>query len=144
MPTTPPTRKTTTRIPPTQNVRHALDSAAVRTQVDTRIAEHEANRIRFKERAQQTLADYAKAVLDGTAGRWARVPEGDGFVDPMIDEWVVRERTQYALVRVVELPQPGKRFVLVYGDAVDAEVTRGPGPFESFDAAAGWFLRGGR
>jgi hypothetical protein len=45
---------------------------------------------------------------------------------------------------VLELPQPGKRFILVYGDADDAHTTQGTGPFATFEEAAEWFYHQGR
>lgn len=60
------------------------------------------------------------------------------------DEMITEERDYYATVRVIELPKPGQRFVMVYGDVRDDEVTRGTGPFESLEAAGKWFYNGGR
>lgn len=129
---------------PLTNVRHEIDPALVKAQVDKKIEHYEKERIRLKVQAQESLALYETAVLKGTAHRWTKVPDGGMYIDPMMDEWVETEREYYALVRVIELPVKGNRFVLVYGDADDAVVTTGTGPFKSFDDAAGWFLRSGR
>jgi len=48
----------------------------------------------------------------GTAHLWSRPPEGPGYVDRYIDDHIAQEHC--ASVRVIELPQEGKRFILVY------------------------------
>lgn len=127
-----------------KNVRHDLDPTLVKAQVEAKIAKNEQHRIQLTAEAQEMLEKYEQAKLDGTTGLWGKPPEGPGYVGPMIDEWNARERKHYALVRVIELPQVGKRFVLAYGEVPDAEVVSGTGPFESVDMAARWFLNGGR
>lgn len=126
------------------NVRHDLDPVLVQAQVEEKVAGHELNRIRFKREAQATLESYEQDKLLGKSAHWSKVPAGPAYVDPMIDEWIARERNEYALARVIELPKDGKRFVLAYGDVEDAAVTGGTGPFESVETAAKWFFTGGR
>jgi len=123
----------------TCNLRHEIDPDLVRASVVSKVADYERKRTTFKEEAAKTLASYeASTVWSG------RKPEGPGYVDPMIDGWIARERDHYAKVRVIELPQDGKRFILVYGDEDDATVGSGTGPFESFAKAEAWFTGGGR
>lgn len=126
------------------NVRHDIDPVLVQAQVENKVAQYELDRIRFKREAQATLDAYEQDKLKGQTAPWPKVPEGPAYVDPMIDEWIARERNEYALVRVIELPKDGKRFVLTYGDVEDAAVTSGTGPFESVELAAKWFFNGGR
>jgi hypothetical protein len=130
--------------PQAHNVRHELPADLVQVQIEKAIARHEADRIVCRKRVEDTLALYAEAVRDGKANRWVRPPDDASYIDPMIDGRIAYERSDYAKVRVIELPKTGKRFVLVYGDVRDAEVTRGTGPFESLEVAAAWFLKGGR
>ncbi len=125
-------------------IRHDLDPELVQAQVVKKISELEALRVDLKNRAVQTQAEYAKAVADGSSHLWPRPPQGDAYVDPMIDEWIDREQNYHALVRVLELPLSGKRFVLVYGDGPDSDESTGTGPFASFVKAASWFLKSGR
>lgn len=127
------------------NIRHELDPEKVKASVAKKIAEYEKHRIEWKARAEANVKQYAEDMAAGTAGKnWTRKPDGPAYVDPMIDEWIARETDCYALVRVIELPQEGNRFILVYGDEDDATVKRGTGPFESFERAAQWFYNTGR
>ena len=123
------------------NIRHEIDQGLVQVQIDKQIAEHEQLRIKFKKQAQDTLDSYE---IDTNKGLWSKEPEGPGYVDPMIDSWIDRELNHYSKVRVIELSQEGKRFVLVYGDEDDLTVAHGTGPFESYEVAAKWFLNSGR
>lgn len=121
------------------NIRHEIDPDLVRAQIASKIADHERKRVIFTEEHTRAVAAYeAAAVWRGFK------PEGPEHVDPMIDRWIDREREHYALVRVIELPQKGPRFILVYGDADDATVESGTGPFKTLDEAKDWFLGGGR
>lgn len=139
-----PAGMNTTTGMPTSNVRHDIDPDLVAAQVEHKIASHETWRANLKELARTALASYKK-VIEQPGGRWSgRVPEGDDYVDPLIDEWIAREREHYAHVRIIELPQEGRRFLLVYGEADDAIVTTGTGPFKGLDEARNWFLDGGR
>ncbi len=133
------------------NIRHEIDPALVREQIEKAVAHNEECRIRFKEEALKTLESYEKAKLEKTTHRWGKVPEGPGYVDPMIDRWNLEQTEYYAKVRVIELGVPIlthnnelNRFVLVYGDADDATVTSGTGPFATLEKAESWFLKSGR
>lgn len=126
------------------NVRHDIAPALVQDQIEKKVAGHELDRIRYKEDARIAINAYEKAKVEGTTAYWRRPPREPGDLDPLIDDRIQRERTYYALVRVIELPVVGNRFILVYGDVDDSTVTSGTGPFESFDAAASWFLKSGR
>lgn len=127
-----------------KNIRHDLDPLLVAEQIEKAIAEHERFRVELIQRELKNLEEYEQAKLDGSASRWLRVPEGPAWVDSWIDESIRNEREYYSKVRVIELPQNGKRFILVYGDADDETVTSGTGPSVSFQRAADWFLNGGR
>ncbi|MDO8416533.1 MAG: hypothetical protein Q7S87_10010 [Agitococcus sp.] len=129
---------------PTSNVRHDIEPALVQEQIAKKVAMHEQNRILFKNHQQDLVLAYEQAKIEGTAAKWAKLPEGPGYVDTMIDHWIDVERTRYALVRVIELPKKGKRFILVYGEEIDSMVTSGTGPFDSFYLASEWFLHSGR
>jgi hypothetical protein len=126
------------------NVRHDLDQTLVAAQVEAKIAEHNRNREHSRECAKKTVEAYELARTEGTAHHWPRPPTGPQYVDPLYDEWIEAERNYFARVRVIELPLPGKRFILVYGDQNDATVRSGTGPFESLEKAAAWFYAGGR
>jgi len=126
------------------NIRHEIDADLVKAQVEKKIAEYEHHRVNMKAQAQRSLALYEQAKLEGTTHFWSRVPDGGLHIDRMIDEWIEREREYYAKVRIIELPQEGKRFILVYGDTDDSTVKSGTGPSESIEKSTQWFLNGGR
>ena len=133
------------------NIRHEIDPALVREQIEKAVAENEKSRIRLKAEAQKTLESYEQAKLEKTAHRWSKVPEGPGYVDPMIDRWNLEQTEYYSKVRVIEMEEAvlthnGKwnKFILVYGDTDDATVKSGTGPFATLEEAKGWFLRSGR
>lgn len=126
------------------NIRHDLDPEKVLAQVAYKVARHEDQRARTKVAQAETMASYLADVANGRQNRWVRAPESVESIDQMYDKWIEYERTHYAKVRVIELPQAGKRFVLVYGDTPDENVTSGTGPFASFDEAAAWFMNAGR
>jgi len=123
------------------NIRHDLDPALVAAHIEKRLIDHEKTRDRLKSTAIVALLDYQQAIASGNTKRWPKAPEGPGYVDPMIDEWVERERTDYAKVRVIQMEEG---FRLVYGDADDATVKDGTGPFETLEKASAWFFNGGR
>lgn len=126
------------------NIRHEIDAELVKAQINKKIADHERHRIYMKEQALKTLESYEKAKLEGTTHLWSRVPDGGLHIDGMVDKWIQHELEYYSKVRIIELPQKGKRFILVYGDTNDATVTNGTGPTESIEKSAQWFLNGGR
>ena len=133
------------------NIRHDLDPALVREQITKAINKNERARIRLKTEAEKTLQSYQEALANGTAHRWSRVPQGPGYVDPMIDEWNREQLEYYAKVRVIELEEPilthndeWNKFILVYGDNDDATVSKGTGPFSTLEKAKRWFLNSGR
>ena len=123
------------------NIRHDLDPALVAAQVEKMIARHEQDRITLKEQTRQSIAEYEQAKIDGSAERWQREPKDDGHVDVMINDRVERERIYYSKVRVIERDDG---FRLVYGDADDATVEDGTGPFADLERAAAWFMNSGR
>jgi hypothetical protein len=129
---------------PAQNVRHDLCPQAVKAQIADKIERLTQDRIRMVADAKMTHASYLRAQADGTVAMWPHPPAEPEMIASIVDRWIETERGHYALVRVIELPTPGKRFVLVYGDQVDAAVIGGTGPFATVDDAAGWFLRFGR
>lgn len=120
------------------NVRHDISHEIVSMQIHKAVATHEAMRERLKADTVKAIAAYAIAKT------WSGREPDLAYIDPMIDAWIAKTKDHYALVRVIELPQPGKRFILVYGDTDDETVGTGTGPFESFSAAAQWFIQGGR
>ena len=133
------------------NIRHEIDPALVREQIEKAVAHNEGRRIHYKEEAQKTLESYEKAKLEKTTHLWSKVPEGPGYVDPMIDSWNLKQTEHYAKVRVIELEEAvlthngsWNKFILVYGDVDDTTVKTGTGPFATLDDAKGWFLRSGR
>lgn len=123
------------------NIRHDLDPIIVSDNVDRAVSEHDRRRGELKASAEEAVASYQRALEDGTAKHWARAPSGPGYIDPMIDEWIAREKNYYAKVRVIEREDG---FRLVYGDVDDATVQDGTGPFKSFNKAVSWFTNGGR
>jgi hypothetical protein len=134
-----------TTAPRSQNIRHEIDPALVRAQIDRKVAHYEQQRIERKQQAQQSLEEYERTDLDKRAARWSARPQGPEQVDATYARWIEQEKDYYALVRVIELPAvSAKRFILVYGNTDDATVTCGTGPFESFEKAADWFLKSGR
>jgi len=107
---------------PPKNVRHDIDPTLVAAQIEAKVAEY--------RRYYGGVTTLPKSEPDAP--------------DAWADKAIALERQRYALVRVIELPKTGNRFVLVYSDQDDAAVTEGTGPFESFEVAASWFLKGGR
>lgn len=125
------------------NIRYELDPIRVADAVARNVADLERQKAQCVADEAALVAEYQQAVADGTAHRWTRKPEL-GRVGPIFDDAIALEKTRYATVRVIELPQPGKRFILVYGDAEDATCTSGTGPFESIEKAGDWFFNLGR
>lgn len=128
------------------NVRHDIDPVLVKAQIEHKIAEQMNWRSRRIAEATVQFNEYHRALAAGenVLGRWTRPPQEPSLTGQLHDRISEQERNHYSLVRVIELPKTGKRFVLVYGDVDDATVAAGTGPFASFEAAAGWFLRSGR
>jgi len=124
------------------NKRHNIDKTKVSAQIAENIVSHEKLRIRLKKEAVERQDKYDAAKASGVTG--IRSPQSPHYIDPMIDSWIRQELEYYSLVRVIELPQDGKRFILVYGDADDETVDKGTGPFDSFEDSAQWFLTSGR
>lgn len=95
--------------------------------------------------AQQVklIEQYAADRERGRHKLWTKEPKCD-WVDSFYEQRLVELHEYYANVRVVELPEGTKRFVLVYGDQDNALVTSGTGPFLSKEEAWMWFLNGGR
>lgn len=124
--------------------RHDLDPALVQKQVQKRLNELSRKKAERLVHARSARLAYEKALAQGNAHRWTRKPPEEEEAGRIYDEMVQWERTYYARVRVIELPQEGKRFILVYGDTDDATVQSGTGPFETLDEAASWFMSGGR
>lgn len=129
---------------PASNVRHDLDPVKVKESVEKKIAGHVKQRTYHADRAAENTAQYAADVASGNGHRWSQAPDTPEEMAACYDDMIACERDVYATVRVIELPKFGKRFVLVYGDVRDDEVTRGTGPFESLKAAGKWFYDGGR
>lgn len=125
------------------NIRHEIDPVGVAASIEKAVARYEQLRVQFKEQAEEALASYNRRT-EKERLQWSKVPRGPAYVDPMIDDWIASERVHYARVRVIELPTGSKRFLLVYGDADDATVTSGTGPFASYEKACDWFLNQGR
>lgn len=103
---------------PVMNVRHDLDPEEVKKQIEYKV--------------KHLREFYANAKRDD--------PE---FLAGT-EQSVKQQENYYSKVRVIELPQRGHRFILVYGDVDDATVTFGTGPFETLEIAKNWFLTGSR
>lgn len=129
------------------NIRHDLDPILVRNSVEKQIQRYESLRIQLKKEAQNALASYENDKAEGKHSHWGHIPEGDGYVDPMIDSWIKEEREYYSLVRIIELPdKDGDRFLLLYGesDYIGSLLSNGTGPFPTLEEASNWFLNQGR
>lgn len=125
--------------------RHELDPEKMKVAVERKIADFENIRETDKKRAVDLRAKYDADVANGTADRWGAIPPlGTDHVDERIDREIAYEKEHYGTVRILEFDQPGKRFVLVYGDKPDEEYESGTGPFATAEDAAGWFYRLGR
>lgn len=130
---------------PGQNIRHDIDPAVVAEAVARRLADLDRHSQYQLERAREFSAKYLQDVADGTVSKnWTWEPRDPEDVERQHLESRQTEETYYAKVRVIELPLNGRRFILVYGDTIDATVTSGTGPFESFDKAVAWFVGLGR
>ncbi len=129
----------------TQNIRHSIDPAVVADAVARKLADIDRHSQYQAKMALDLTAQYLRDVESGTASKnWAHKPSTAEEVERRRLEARAEEEGHYAKVRVVELPQEGPRFILVYGDANDDTVTSGTGPFETFELAVGWFTRLGR
>jgi hypothetical protein len=126
------------------NLRHDLDPQLVHEWSEKKVSQRILGGARHRASAEAALSAYQRDLAAGLRHKWPRPPVTLDVLDLLLEQSVHRERTHYAKVRVIELPLDGKRFVLVYGDAVDAEVQGGTGPFDTFVSAVGWFQRGGR
>lgn len=127
------------------NIRHNLDPILVQAAVAKQITYYEDFRVRKVGESIALLAKYEQSVAANTVYKdWHHKPDSPERITNQVDTWIERERKYYSKVRVIELPQPGKRFLLVYGDVDDATVTTGTGPFETLDTAANWFFKSGR
>jgi len=130
---------------PSQCIRHEIDPLLVMDQINRKISRINEHREQWFEKAKANLVEYACDVENGVADKnWKREPDSLEFVDSHSDSRIEVERNHYSRVRVIELPQPGKRFALVYGDEDDTAPSRMTGPFESFEKASEWFLNFGR
>lgn len=118
-----------------KNITHKLPADKVAAQVAKKCAEYEKHRVDQKAYAVDALRRYAE-----NPNLFSKKPEID-YIDPMYNDWIEKEHTYYAKVRVVHVP---RGFVLVYGDDDDATVTSGTGPFKTLKEASAWFLNGGR
>jgi hypothetical protein len=95
-------------------VRHELDAGVVASVISAAVNEHEKHRVKSKANHDRLLAEYA-SLSDKEKARWTKPPTEDSHqrIDDMCDEWIAREKTYYALVRVVENTEAsGNRFVL--------------------------------
>lgn len=127
------------------NIRHDIDRNIVMSHIFDKLAQLKIRRIERLVYTERLLDLYEADVIAGTCSEnWVTKPTSKDEVNRILDEDVERQLKYYSTVRVIELPQEGDRFILVYGDADDALVTSGTGPFESKHEAANWFLRGGR
>lgn len=127
------------------NIRHDLDPVLVQAAVAKQIAYYEDSCVRRVGESIALLAKYEQSIAAKTVYKdWYAKPQSAESVGNQFDTWIEREREYYSTVRVIELPTGEKRFLLVYGDADDATVTTGTGPFDTLDTAAEWFFRCGR
>ncbi len=129
----------------TKNIRHSIDPAVVADAVARKLADIDGHSQHQTQIALDLTAQYLRDVESGSASKnWTHKPSTSDDVERRRLEARAEEEGHYAKVRVVELPQEGPRFILVYGDANDDTVTSGTGPFETFELAVGWFTRLGR
>ncbi len=130
-----------------ENIRHDLDPRRVRAQIQSKIQELRAHQTRGVNRTRLNLKDYERSLASGNPSHlqeWSTKPDPEGVVR-YYECAIQREAEEYARVRVIELLLDGEpRFILVYGDACDATVTQGTGPFKTLDEAQQWFFNGGR
>ena len=121
------------------NIVHTIDTDAVDEQIKHKCEKYlESLGIRVK--ALKKLQVEYKRDPD----KFVRPPDTPEELNIIWEKFVTREKEYYSLVRVIEMPVAGKRFILVYGDADNETVTRGTGPFESLENAIKWFTGGGR
>ncbi|WP_087863934.1 hypothetical protein [Comamonas thiooxydans] len=126
---------------PLQAVRHELDAFKVRKSVAEKIAGFILQRRTMEEQAAKDCTDYEEEMKTGKSRRWVKPPRTPEKVALFYEDMCRKERTHYATVRVIELPQKGKRFVLAYGPV---PTDQGTGPFATFEEAGNWFYNGGR
>lgn len=127
-----------------QNIRHDIDPVLVEAQVASRLKEVERAGLAAVENAKMLKARYEADLTQGKARQWHRPPTPPEQLEKIYKEAAHHESTVYAKVRIIELPRPGNRFILVYGDVNDSSVEQGTGPFETLEKATNWFLNGGR
>lgn len=132
-----------------KNIRHDLDPEKVKASVAAQVADWERWRVSQKQEEAQLREQYDADLAQGKSVdwmrcRWQRIPDDGAQVDARVDKSIAKEREFYGKVRVIEVCKPAKRFLLVYGDVSDEEVTSGTGPFGSVEQAATFFFNGGR
>lgn len=135
--------------PPSKNIRHDFVPSDVTEQINKSIAKWELFREESYTRARARLAEEAAALAPANVPQEKLIqPEltaqQKADIDALVDTFIEKERTYYALARIIELPQSGFRFILVYGTTNDETVSQGTGPFESLTKAKKWFLNSGR
>ena len=129
---------------PANNVRHEIDALLVCQQIERACLRYQKDCDERSSNAANNVRQYHEDVANGLAHKWMCEPDKPEEIVSIYQNWIQREKLHYAKVRVIELPQPGERYVLVYGDESDVSVKDGTGPFETLEEAAQWFLRGGR
>lgn len=129
---------------PACNVRHEIDSSLVSQQIELACSRYQKYLEERSSDAANNVRQYQEDVANGLGHKWRHVPSNPEEIVSIYQSWIQREKYYYSKVRVVELPQPGKRYVLLYGDDNDMSVKDGTGPFGTFEEAAQWFLSGGR
>lgn len=126
------------------NIRHNLNPVLVKEQIDKKISELTLQKASCVAFAQSTMDSYDKDVAQGRSHLWPKPPPNPSAITDFYEDMVGHQLSHYALVRIIELPKEGNRFILVYGNADDATVSSGTGPFATLQEAEGWFYRGGR
>ena len=145
-----------------KNIRFNLDPVLVTKSVKSKLAEFEDYRVRKLTEEKLAHKAYALALEEGTAQDWSN-PRTDLAKDLQVIEdryfkFIDEEKNSHSKVRVVRVHEGVDfaksyesytcyhegRFVLVYGDIDDQDVTHGTGPFVDVEEAGKWFFGAGR
>ena len=130
------------------NKRHNLDPESVSKQIQKKVDEFKLKMEDSLQKEKEIHILYKEAKKKGTHTKWLK-PRTDLDADlkeitSIYEQMIKKQQDYYSTVRIIELNQSDKHFVLVYGNQEDSQVTEGTGPFESIEKSIAWFINGGR
>lgn len=131
-----------------KNIRHEIDKEKIISSISLKVKRLKKDLINRIDEEKRIHLRYKKELEEGKAENWSK-PRIDltsdlREIEDNYNSMIKKEEEYYSKVRIIELPEGEKRFVLVYGEKDDMEVTSGTGPFISIEKAEKWFSSQGR